>query len=416
MNTHLCAFRYEVQKKRKSVLDDMCELISQRFVDRNTNRVQCGIVYCFSRSDCEKVARELQAAFNQQGGVRVAIRHYHANLSPEEKEAVQADWSHDRVQVIVATIAFGMGINKPDVRFVIHFSIPKSLEGYHQETGRAGRDGREAACILYYSYGDCQKMRSMIQDNQQGIQTPPEQVQCNIESLNSMVTYAEEQVECRRVQLLQHFGERFNPVDCRGTCDVCRNREAAGMDYEMQDMSVEAQKMVELVQSLNQGKTANYVLNVWHGSKNQQVLKAGHNNLPLHGYGKDRGKNTGSRLLRQLMQKDVLREETFLANGFSSSAIKVVPAKARQLERGELKVVLPVITSGGGETSKSGGKTRQPRGSTKRRGKAGSVSPVRAPALKSGMNKRVASSVDLDEIEPIDLTNDRCVAERKKKK
>ncbi|GFH16677.1 uncharacterized protein HaLaN_13144 [Haematococcus lacustris] len=179
--------RYEVLKKKKSSMEDIKAILLERFVDRQRNRVQCGIIYCLSRADCEKVAAELGELFKERGMPRLHIKHYHASLGPEEREGVQREWSMDKVQVIVATIAFGMGINKPDVRFVIHFSLPKSLEGYHQETGRAGRDGREASCLLLYAYTDAQRMRHMLKESAKENNTAPEQLACNMDSLNGMV-------------------------------------------------------------------------------------------------------------------------------------------------------------------------------------------------------------------------------------
>lgn len=114
--------------------------------------------------------------------------HYHASLPQEDRERVQSAWSRDDIQVIVATIAFGMGINKPDVRFVIHYSLPKSLEGYHQETGRAGRDGQTAECVLFYTYADASKSRHMLKTSAEENGTPAEVLQCNMEALNAMVS------------------------------------------------------------------------------------------------------------------------------------------------------------------------------------------------------------------------------------
>ncbi|GFH26680.1 ATP-dependent DNA helicase, partial [Haematococcus lacustris] len=366
--------RYEVLKKKKSSMEDIKAILLERFVDRQRNRVQCGIIYCLSRADCEKVAAELGELFKERGMPRLNIKHYHASLGPEEREGVQREWSMDKVQVIVATIAFGMGINKPDVRFVIHFSLPKSLEGYHQETGRAGRDGREASCLLLYAYTDAQRMRHMLKESAKENNTAPEQLACNMDSLNGMIMYAEEQVECRRVQLLQHFGEHFNPADCQGTCDICHNQ--AGSVFEKQDVSEAAQKLVELVRAVGQRYPMSYILSLWQGSAAQAVKANGHDQLPLNGWGKAMGKDDSARMLRYLMQLRVLEEETFRQdNSYASisSVIKVSDQRARQLQSGQLRVIMPVATSKG----------RQPRANRKDR-TAAAVEDVDAVNRTSG--------------------------------
>ena len=158
-------------------MDEMIEIINQYKTRRGTH--QCGIVYCLSRDDCERVAKVLQ-----ENGIRAA--HYHANLSDKMREEVQAKWTDDRINVICATIAFGMGINKPDVRFVIHHSLSKSLEGYHQEAGRAGRDGLPARCILFYSYKDSQRIQKMILNSGREHHVNNHQTQSNLDNLRKV--------------------------------------------------------------------------------------------------------------------------------------------------------------------------------------------------------------------------------------
>lgn len=151
-------------------------------------------------------------------------------MQDNEKEIAQDQWTRDEVPIIVATIAFGMGINKPDVRFVIHCALPKTLEGYMQESGRAGRDGGPAQCILYYCNADFVKLLRMIKDPPREPDKPPpkpEQVRLNEESLKKMLDFAQEPYECRRVMMLRHFGEDFDEKDCKGTCDNCRNRKGS---------------------------------------------------------------------------------------------------------------------------------------------------------------------------------------------
>ena len=194
----------------------MCTTIQSRY------RRQCGIVYCFSRNDCESVARGLSA----QG---IKAKAYHAGLDTAERASTQHDWSRGVIQVVVATIAFGMGINKPNVRFVMHHTMPKSMEGYYQESGRAGRDGAKADCILYYAYGDSKKLESMIERSE----TTAHQKAQNMETLKLVVKYCENKVDCRRSQVLCYFDEKFDPSMCGKTCDNCRSSTV----YTVKDMT-----------------------------------------------------------------------------------------------------------------------------------------------------------------------------------
>ncbi|RKO95223.1 P-loop containing nucleoside triphosphate hydrolase protein, partial [Caulochytrium protostelioides] len=170
----------------------------------------CGIIYCASQRACEDMAQKLR-----DNGFRAA--HYHAGLDKDDRITVQMDWIHGRVNIIVATVAFGMGIDKPDVRFVMHFSFPQSLEGYYQETGRAGRDGRPSLCIMYYTFAD-KRIHDILIQRGEGSADQKERVRNN---LRLMIGYCENKVECRREQVLAYFGEKFNREDCHGTCDNC---------------------------------------------------------------------------------------------------------------------------------------------------------------------------------------------------
>ena len=179
---------YEVHKKQKGCTEDIARILLER------HRNQTGIVYCCSKKDCEEVARKL----NEKLGSRMACSHYHADMDPISRKDVQERWMRDELRVICATIAFGMGINKPDVRFVVHHSLPKSLEGYLQETGRAGRDGQNAKCYLYYTWGDKGKIDAMIERGDGDDATKAGQRH----NLMQMIGYAEDELECRRKMLL----------------------------------------------------------------------------------------------------------------------------------------------------------------------------------------------------------------------
>ena len=196
---------YEVipKKKEKQNVEEILSLIHDRgFVDRR-GRVECGIVYCFSKNDCEKMANALCLKINQDSRFRQGIKAlpYHAGLDDKVRKAHQEAWTNDTCNIICATIAFGMGINKPDVRYVFHHSMPKSLEAYHQESGRAGRDGEKALCVLFYSWGDVTKARSMLIDSAEKDNAPHEVKMNKLESLVTMCTYCENTADCRRTQL-----------------------------------------------------------------------------------------------------------------------------------------------------------------------------------------------------------------------
>ncbi|RMJ05019.1 hypothetical protein CDV36_014307 [Fusarium kuroshium] len=195
---------------------------------------QSGIVYTISRKNAEKVAESL----TKQG---IMARHYHAHVDPREKVEVQDGWQRGQVKVVVATVAFGMGIDKPDVRFVMHHGLPKSLEGYYQETGRAGRDGNPSDCILFYGKGDIRILRKLIADGEGS----EEQKERQMSMLNRVTAFCDNRSDCRRAEILRYFGEEFTAGQCRKTCDNCK----AGLIFEQQDFSEHAIAAIRVVQA-----------------------------------------------------------------------------------------------------------------------------------------------------------------------
>ena len=230
----------------------MAELILERFcTGSGRNKTpQCGIIYCTTTYTCEEVATSLNDMLEgRMGSLRDGARRvtaFHAKLDPADKERIQQDWSTGVLPIVVATIAFGMGINKPDVRFVFHFSLAKSLEGYLQESGRAGRDGKKAQCILFFSWPDFIKIKHMmtksVEENagRGGSKAQREmQLGVHIQSLNEMAAFCTEECRCRREMLLEHFGERFDSQQCRGTCDNCARM--GGRPVVLRDVTEAAQ-------------------------------------------------------------------------------------------------------------------------------------------------------------------------------
>jgi ATP-dependent DNA helicase RecQ len=250
---------------------------------------QSGIIYCFTRSQVDKLAVYLT-------GQGYSVRPYHAGLADEERRQNQELFIRDDVHIIVATIAFGMGINKPNVRFILHYDLPKSIESYYQEIGRAGRDGLPAHCLLLYSYGDIHKLRHFIDQKEE-----PEH-QAAVQHLTALTHYAE-CTECRRVPLLAYFGEKFTRENC-GMCDNC-----LAAAETLVDITLPTQKFLSCVKRTGEIFGDGHIIDVLLGSKNQRVLKFGHQNLSTYGIGKDLSRQGWLLISRQLIQKGLLARD-----------------------------------------------------------------------------------------------------------
>ncbi|KAH7373519.1 hypothetical protein KP509_17G060200 [Ceratopteris richardii] len=326
--------RYAVIAKTKNCLEDINKFIKENHPNES------GIIYCLSRMDCEKVSEKLR-----EFGHKTAF--YHGNMDSEERAHVQFQWSKDAINIICATIAFGMGINKPDVRFVIHHSIPKSIEAYHQESGRAGRDNLPATCLLYYNYGDYIRVKHMLTQgatectptnlgNNRSWNSPSSnsnpQLTTNIENLSRMLSYCENDVDCRRSIQLAHFGEKFDGSTCNRTCDNCSKAVVAVEN----DVSESAKQLVTLITAMGQRFSVTHVLDVFRGSMSQQVKKHMHDRLEYHGMGKHLSKGVVERILHRMVFEGILREDISKSDVFGSisSILKVDDAKAKELFSG----------------------------------------------------------------------------------
>ncbi|RUT64591.1 ATP-dependent DNA helicase RecQ (plasmid) [Morganella morganii] len=276
---------------------------------------QCGIIYCNSRNKVEDVAARLQ-----KRGLSVAA--YHAGLDNSQREWVQDAFLKDNLQVVVATVAFGMGINKSNVRFVAHFDIPRNIESYYQETGRAGRDGVSAEAVLFYDPADMAWLRRCLDEKPAGPQKDIEQ-----HKLNAMGAFAQAQT-CRRLVLLNYFGEN-RQTPC-GNCDIC-------LDPPKQyDGLLEAQQALSCIYRAGQRFGLGYIVDVLRGSNNQRIREYGHDKLAVYGIGKDKSQEHWVSVLRQLIHLGLITQN--IAN---YSALQLTES-ARPVLRGEVPLQLAV--------------------------------------------------------------------------
>ncbi|KDQ12335.1 hypothetical protein BOTBODRAFT_112984 [Botryobasidium botryosum FD-172 SS1] len=284
---------YEVRpKKPKSIIDDMANWIMAN------HRGECGVIYCLARARCEEVAKGLR----DNHGLRA--QHYHAHLDRDQKAETQAAWQRGECDIIVATIAFGMGIDKANVRFVIHHTLPMSLSNYYQETGRAGRDGKPADCLMFYTYADTNGLFKLIEgEDRDGRKPTREQIERQREDIRRVVQYCQNQTDCRRVLVLGYFGELFDRDNCNKRCDNCLG--AGDSDVELRDMSASAIEMIELVKSILDTSSKplphGRCIDVFRGSKAQPIRDLGYDRLPMAGRGEGMDRTQVERLLDHLL-------------------------------------------------------------------------------------------------------------------
>ncbi len=250
---------------------------------------QSGIIYCFSRRQVDELYEELHAR-------KYSVRPYHAGLSDADRAKSQELFIKDDVQIIVATIAFGMGINKPNVRFVVHYDLPKNIESYYQEIGRAGRDGLTAHCLLLFGYGDIRKINYFIDQKDEKEQRIAKM------HLESLIRFAESNF-CRRVPLLGYFGENYSIDNC-GMCDNCESPEK-----DLIDTTEEAQKFLSCIKRTEEFYGAMHIVDVLRGSKSAKVFSKGHDKISTYGIGQDHSKEVWLNLLKQFIQNNLITKD-----------------------------------------------------------------------------------------------------------
>ena len=299
--------RYTLLEKHKPV--------SQVIRYLATQKGQCGIIYCGSRKKVEMVTEKLCNNHIRAAG-------YHAGMDNDERAYVQEAFQKDDIQIVVATVAFGMGINKPNVRFVLHFDIPRNIESYYQETGRAGRDGLPAEAVMLYDPADMSWLRRMLDEKDEG---PQKQVESH--KLNAMSAFAEAQT-CRRQVLLNYFGE-YSHKAC-GNCDICLDPP------KHFDGTQAARKALSCVYRVNQNFGVGYVVEVLRGMQNIRVRDNGHDKITTYGIGKEHSHDYWVSIMRQLIHKGLLSQ-----NITRNSTLQLTE-EARPLLRGDMELQLAV--------------------------------------------------------------------------
>ena len=298
---------YEVQPKDRNIYHRLLRTIR--------SESGAGIVYCLSRRSVEEVATKLK-----HDGIDALP--YHAGLSDKERSSNQTSFLRDDIQVIVATIAFGMGIDKPDVRFVFHYDLPRSLESFYQESGRAGRDGELSKSILFFSLGDRKKIEFLIKQK-----SDQNEQKIALQQLRQVINYAEGN-DCRRTIILRYFGERY-PGNC-GKCDNCLNPKP------IEDWTVEAQKFLSCVARCEEKFGVNHIVDVLIGSRKQKIHQYGHHLLSTYGIGKGRTADEWRMLGRSLVHQGLVGQTT---DGYS---VLKLNKRSWSVFRGQLAVKIAI--------------------------------------------------------------------------
>ncbi len=294
-------------------IEEKFKPLSQLMTFLKAQKDQSGIVYCSSRARVDDIAEKLIAK-----GYRAAA--YHAGLDTSVRSHVQEQFQRDHIQIVVATVAFGMGINKPNIRFVVHYDLPKTIESYYQETGRAGRDGLPAQCLLFFDSGDVPRVKRMIANNPN-----EDRVKVETQRFNAMVALADAQT-CRRQVLLNYFNEYS--ADACGNCDICLDPPKSF------DATVEAQQALSCIYRCEQRFGIGHIIDVLRGSHNARIRESGHDQLSTFGIGKKHTVEFWLSIIRQLIHRG------FVEQDISRNSQLLLTDKARPILRGEIALML----------------------------------------------------------------------------
>ncbi len=275
---------YEVvpKEKKDQAIKSIVKFISQ-------NKGKSGIIYTLNRKTTEELAETLMA-----NGIKAVA--YHAGLDTKLRAKRQDQFLGEEIQVIIATIAFGMGIDKPDIRFVIHYNIPKSIENYYQETGRAGRDGLEGKCLLYYSHKDVAKLEHLMRDKSLS------EREIGAQLIDETVAYSESGV-CRRKMLMNYFGEEYTQDNCGGKCDNCKNPK------KLVEAKAETLIALKAIKALEERFPITYMIPVIIGKLNPQIKMYRHEEMPVFGTGKHQDEHFWNSLLRQMLLENLIKKD-----------------------------------------------------------------------------------------------------------
>lgn len=337
---------YEVKRKTAKVHVEIAQL-AQTFAGRS------GIVYCWSKKDCESTAKKLVE-------MGVSAGFYHAGMDTESRSAVQTAWQQGETQVVCATIAFGMGIDKPDVRFVVHLSLPRNMEGYYQETGRAGRDGKMSQVVLFYRFGEYLTMLRMIREDRE---LKPDVREHHIALLKKVMQYCENDIDCRRKQVLQYFNEQFDPRLCEMKCDNCRSMREKTIANK--DVSEPARDVVRALDAVKLDRiTEQQCIEILCGRSSRKIRECGYARLEQYGCLSKYGATFVERLVHDLLARDILEDYTKQVMRFSQSYVRLGP-HARAVLDGTMRVTMRIPTQGTKRSSADANPAKRARVSTR---------------------------------------------------
>ncbi|XP_060844582.1 recQ-like DNA helicase Blm [Rhopalosiphum padi] len=319
---------YEViPKKGKASLLEIANLIKSKFAR------QSGIIYCMTKKECDNTALFLSGE-----GIKAAS--YHAGLTDKKRNDVQMQWTSNKSNVVCATIAFGMGIDKPDVRYVIHYSLPQSIEGYYQESGRAGRDGDTAYCLLYYNYSDMHRIKKLIEI---GGGATYETKKVRFHNLCRIVSYCENKMDCRRALQLNYFDEHYDKAQCIAnettTCDNCRIKHSIKL-IDVTEESINLIKAIQEICGSSNNFTFTHFVDIFKGKKTQKVVLNGHEHSNIFGKGLHWDRHDIERLIHKLILESYLSEEMVAFKSDIMNAYIRIGPKAETLLAGLVKLSL----------------------------------------------------------------------------